>query len=109
MFREKHTTEFMKQPQSLLSKLKTEYIPTVVPQESLNTYSLPWREIGLDPANCPEHAKYLTEMCALFESKIKAMIDLRLGNQKAAAVDHVKEDLYKELLHHASFCKTKCR
>ena len=101
--------QFMRLPQDKLSTLKTEYITTVVPSDSIKKYSIPWTEKGLDPLGCKEHAEYLNEICEVFESRMKGMIDKNLQGRTTAAKDPLKTNMYKELLHHASFCKAKCR
>eukprot|EP00057_Strongylocentrotus_purpuratus_P006352 XP_011660826.1 PREDICTED: NACHT and WD repeat domain-containing protein 1-like [Strongylocentrotus purpuratus] len=102
------TLEFVDHSKTLLTRLKKEYIPSVVPAEALNSFTLPWCEKGIDPIGCPEHAEYLGQMCEIFESRMKAMIDTKLEDQRSKCVEPVKSELQRELLHHASFCKTKC-
>ncbi|XP_071493290.1 NACHT domain- and WD repeat-containing protein 1-like [Diadema antillarum] len=104
------TTRYNELNRELMAKLKTDFIQGAVPPEALHRYTLPWSANGLDPTNCPEHATYLTEMSSVFEGRIKAMIEKRLeGRKSRGCVIPMITTLYLELLHHASFSKTKCK
>ncbi|XP_063968822.1 NACHT domain- and WD repeat-containing protein 1-like [Lytechinus pictus] len=102
------TLEFVEQSQTLLTRLKKEYIPGVVPSQALHTFTVPWCDKGIDPIGCPGHAEYLEQMCEIFEHRMKAMIDKKWEAQRSKVVNPVKSQLQRELLHHAFFCKTKC-
>ncbi|XP_054750626.2 NACHT domain- and WD repeat-containing protein 1-like isoform X1 [Lytechinus pictus] len=107
MIKDGGDVQFNRFPQDKLSTLKAKYIPSVVPSDSVMKYNIPWTEKGLNPTDCKEHIEYLNDMCKVFEKRMKDMIEKSLQDRKMFTRDLLQINMYKELLHHSSFCKIK--
>ena len=90
--------------QSRLSKLKTERVPTVLPQKHIRKYDASWEGKGLCPESNKENDQYLNRLCEDFEADVKELIH----DTCAKVTDRDEDPLLKEILHHAVFCQTKC-
>ncbi|XP_038079386.1 NACHT domain- and WD repeat-containing protein 1-like isoform X1 [Patiria miniata] len=92
--------------QTSLKNLKTNYLPSILGEEAIHRFSLPWTPSGIDPSH-PVHAQYLDDICNRFRDGIRGMIDRSL-EQRSKVTDQAVADVYEELLHHAEFCDRKC-
>ncbi|XP_022103450.1 NACHT domain- and WD repeat-containing protein 1-like isoform X2 [Acanthaster planci] len=99
-------SEVDKDAQASLANLKTNYLPSIVGEEAIDRFTLPWTPSGIDPTH-PVHARYLDNICTRFREGIKGMIDRSL-EQRSKVKNKAAAALYEELLHHAKFCETKC-
>ena len=52
------------------------------------------------------HQEYLDTFCRKFESDIKRLVDKSLVASSAHELE--ESPLYRDVLHHAWFCKDKC-
>ena len=91
--------------QQLLFKLKNVTVPTYLGSKNVRTYSLPWMTGGVNPHNV-EHAKYLNQFCQHVYTDLKMLIDGALASRISQCV--ATKELYLEVLHHASFCVSRC-
>ena len=91
----------------LLQNLKTDFLPSKIPSDSIHRYTVDWTDTGIDP-NHPPHAKYLDDFCHTFHKGITDLIDRGL-KKRTEGGDAVKKQLYTEILQHSTFCATKCR
>ncbi|XP_072034434.1 NACHT domain- and WD repeat-containing protein 1-like [Amphiura filiformis] len=91
---------------TLLHNLKTDFLPSIIPPESIHKYNVPWTPNGIDPSH-PPHVEYLDDFCNTFRKGIMDLIDMGLKKRSEAA-DPIKKQLYTEMLQHATFCATKC-
>ena len=101
------TSSIDEEARKSLKNLKTKYLPSVVGEDSIQRYTLPWTPSGIDPSH-PMHAKYLDDICNKFRDGITRMIDRSL-KLRPEVTDQAVANLYEEVLHHAKFCHTKCR
>ena len=93
--------------QASLENLKSRYLPSVIGEDFIHRFTLPWTPSGIDPTH-PTIAQYLDDICNIFRDRIRGMIDRSL-EQRPKVADQAMADVYEEVLHHAKFCETKCR
>ncbi|XP_070570769.1 NACHT domain- and WD repeat-containing protein 1-like isoform X2 [Ptychodera flava] len=91
--------------QALLAKLKREKLISRMSKGIVRKWSVPWTSNGMDPSN-PRHKEYLEALCDEFIQSIKQLIEKGSNKQTNKVPD---DALYKEVVHHAKFCETKCR
>ena len=90
--------------QVLLNNLKFKIIPSHLQSQNIHSFTVPWINGGINPCNS-QHKLYLDSFCSQVYKNIKEMIDSALQNRSKVYRDN---GLYKEILQHASFCKSKC-
>lgn len=88
--------------QYLLQQLKEQKLPLALHQSNMHKFSIPWNSDGVD-SSVPEHRKYLESLCKQVYSDIKRLVDKALVSN-----DFKTDELHQEILHHASFCLSKC-
>lgn len=88
--------------QHMLSNLKHVRLPQVLQSTNIHEYSIPWSPDGVDP-NHTEHNLYLSNFCSHVHENLKLFIDEAVKEATSEV-----PTLHKEVLHHASFCATKC-
>lgn len=86
--------------QCLLQQLKDEKLPAILDQSNLQKFSIPWTSGGVDPQ---KHKQYLDLLCNRVYMDVKNLIDKALALRELAITE-----LHQEILHHASFCLSKC-
>ena len=91
--------------QQLLHSLKREKIPSRLCSENVRSYSIPWVSGGINP-NDARHAQYLDIFCGHIFEDLKGLIDRALLSRSPK--DTVMAQLHREVLHHATFCVSKC-
>ena len=94
--------EVDKNAQRLLQQLKEERLPAALDQSNVHKYSIPWTSGGVNP-NIDEHKLYLERFCKQVYTDVKRLVD----NALAARESQITE-LHQDILHHASFCLSKC-
>ena len=90
--------------QQLLKELKEQKLPVALHQSNLQKFSIPWSSGsgGVNP-NVPEHEKYLESLCKQVYADVKRLVDEALVSK-----DFKTTELHHEILHHATFCMSKC-
>ena len=88
--------------QHLLQKLKQETLAIAFNQSNIHKFSIPWSSGGVDH-NVNEHRKYLDGLCKQVYSDVKRLVDKALVTKESKITE-----LHREILHHASFCLSKC-
>ena len=88
--------------QHLLQQLKEQKLPLALHQSNMHRYSIPWSSVGVD-SNVPEHKAYLESLCKQVCTDVKKLVDKALVSK-----DFKTSELHHEILHHASFCLSKC-
>lgn len=92
--------------QSLLTELKYDQIPHVLPGKNIRDYTIKWEGVNLEASTSQDHLDYLTTFSEHFVDDMKRLIDrTSLSNQAEMAA--VGERLYTEVLHHLRFASTK--
>ena len=93
--------------QALLRDLKSEKIPSHLNSANMRSYSLTWlpHQGGIQPENIG-HAQYLDRFCGHVFEDLKGLID-RAHAARSTGPSATKQ-LSDEILHHASFCVSKC-
>ncbi|XP_077997560.1 NACHT domain- and WD repeat-containing protein 1-like [Glandiceps talaboti] len=89
--------------QHLLSELKQDKIRKEINVGVFKQWTVPWSSNGVDPT-IPQHDEYLQDLCELFTDGILKLID----KASKQTIDQTDNSLYKEVVHHALFCETKC-
>ena len=88
--------------QHLLQNLKEQKLLIALHQSNMKKFSIPWSSGGVDP-NVPEHREYLETFCEQVYTDVKRLVDEALVSKNFRATE-----LHNEILHHASFCLSKC-
>ncbi|KAK3733109.1 hypothetical protein QZH41_007442 [Actinostola sp. cb2023] len=91
--------------QQHLDHLKRQRILNKLGEENVTHYTVPWTSDGIN-VNDRRHQEYLQKFCNKFESDIQRLIDRSLDVMSHNKLD--QNTLYKEVLHHAWFCRDKC-
>ena len=91
-----------KSAQHLLQELKEKKLPIALHQSNMQKFIIPWSSGGVDP-NVLEHRKYLESLCKQVYSDVKRLVDEALVSKNFKTTE-----LHHEILHHASFCLSKC-
>lgn len=96
-----NSTEVDDDAQQLLKQLKEEKLPAVLDQSNnVKRFAIPWVSGGV---HLEKHNDYLLSLCHQVYTDVKKLID------KALAAKETKvTELHQEVLHHVSFCLSKC-
>ena len=86
--------------QFLLQQLKEEKIPSVLAQSNIKKIDVPWTKGGVTP---DRHKQYLEWLCNEIYTDVKRLIDGALATRESKI-----PELHQDILHHASFCISKC-
>lgn len=88
-----------REAENLLNRLKNERIPSVLKQENIYTYKVPWKTAGI---NRTDHAEYLSKFHDDFYQSLKEQIDRCIQSRLSTMTDPLEH----EIQEHAIQCKT---
>ena len=86
--------------QHLLQQLKEDKLPAVLGQSNLQKFNISWTSGGVDP---DKHKRYLEQLCHQVYTDVKRLLDKALVARESKITE-----LHEDILHHASFCLSKC-
>ncbi|CAL1546622.1 unnamed protein product, partial [Lymnaea stagnalis] len=92
--------------ESLITSLKEDCKTCVCPA-NVQSYSVQWRDGGIQPDSHTEHREYLTRFCSDFVTGVKSLIDMDALTRDSLIRQREYYSLYTEILHHSHFCKLK--
>ncbi|XP_063968859.1 protein qui-1-like [Lytechinus pictus] len=98
--RKPNRPKIYKKAQERIKALKETKIPSMLPEENILKFCIPWTANGIDPANSEEHEQYLKEFCGQFTSKIKELVDKFVVREKANLQMREGSGLTGEVLAH---------
>ena len=91
----------------LLQELKENRIEQTLDAERIVSYDVKWvTEKGIDPKSCPEHKKYIEQLCSDFQKKLTENILEGIEESKSADIE---DPLYIEIVQHIKICQEKCK
>ena len=89
----------------LLQELKENHIEKTLDTERIVSYDVKWvADKGIDPRSCPDHKKYIEQLCADFREKLTENILQGIKERKSADIEN---SLYHEIVQHIRICQEK--
>ncbi|XP_038066823.1 NACHT domain- and WD repeat-containing protein 1-like [Patiria miniata] len=91
----------------LLEHLKTTDIPAKLSPSNIHHYSIQWTEEGVTTTNS-DHKNYVKQFTRTFVEDVKRLV-VKAKEQESAKGNLSEDWLFKEVSHHAEFCRSKCK
>ncbi|XP_072165436.1 NACHT domain- and WD repeat-containing protein 1-like [Diadema setosum] len=98
--RKPNRPKIYKKAQERIKALKDTKIPSMLPEENILKFCIPWMANGIDPATCEEHEQYLKEFCGQFTTKVKELVDKFVVKEKSNLQMQEGAGLTSEVLSH---------
>ena len=92
----------------LLRTLTDTIVPAALGKPNILQYDVDWRPGGLDPPNNAQHAQYLCSLKEAFVSCVRSTVKELLRSASAPDSD-LRDELYREVLHHSHVCSANTR